>query len=116
MWGSHVAQIFVSFLFMCKFCRFLAATYYWIYEFGLWGGLLLLELHLCGEVKFIIRPASTSNRAQTRVNRTSRLPCLPTVPGANEKLHVVLQKQFTCKDVFEMTRTNYAANYVPYCY
>lgn len=38
--GSHVAQIFVSFLFMCKFCRFLATTYHWIYEFIEGGGSL----------------------------------------------------------------------------
>ena len=32
-WG-HVAQIFVSFLFMCKFSRCLATNYHcWIYEF-----------------------------------------------------------------------------------
>lgn len=32
--GGHVAQIFVSFLFMCKFGRFLATNYYcWIFFF-----------------------------------------------------------------------------------
>lgn len=33
--GGHVAQIFVSFLFMCKFSRFLATNYHcWFYEFS----------------------------------------------------------------------------------
>ncbi len=33
--GGHVAQIFVSSLFMCKFSRFLATNYHcWIYEFS----------------------------------------------------------------------------------
>lgn len=47
--GGHVAQIFVSFLFMCKFSRFLATNYYcWIILFFVF--LLLKPAPICSQI------------------------------------------------------------------
>lgn len=57
--GGHVAQIFVSFLFMCKFARILATNYHCrIYEFldgGGGGGVL----HIWSQIHKVIFSSST---------------------------------------------------------